>query len=159
MFGAAGNDGSGVLAPLTRRLEAEQERWFFWLPVFIGCGIALYFALPCEPSVLTALVPLVAVIAWRGAGGVRAMLATLLIAALLAATLGFALAKLRVEWVRAPVLAKQMNAVEVRGYVELIESRPARGQRLTLRVTSIGDLPGRRGPCACASRPTERCPG
>ena len=108
---------------------------------------------------LTALVPLVAMVAWRAAGGARATLTTLLIAALLAAALGLALAKLRVEWVRAPVLTKQMNAAEVRGYVELIEQRPTRGQRLTLRVTSLGDLPdsdaSRR---ACASRPTGPCP-
>jgi competence protein ComEC len=65
----------------------------------------------------------------------------LLIAALLAASLGFTLAKLRVEWVRAPVLEKQINAAEVRGFVELIEPRPVRGQRLTLRVTSLSDLP------------------
>jgi len=109
------------------------------VPVLIGCGIRLYFALPSEPSVLTALVPLIAAIAWRAAGGSRATLATLCIAALLAVTLGFALAKLRVEWVRAPVLAKQINA-EVRGFIELVEPRPARGQRLTLRVTALGDL-------------------
>ncbi len=74
-------------------------------------------------------------------GGVRTTLASLLIAALLAGSLGFALAKLRVEWVRAPVLTKQINAAEVRGFVEQIEARPARGQRLTLRVTALGDLP------------------
>ena len=107
----------------------------------VAVGIALYFALPREPSVLTALVPLVAMVAWRAAGGARATLTTLLIAALLAAALGLALAKLRVEWVRAPVLTKQLNAAEVRGYIELIEQRPRRGQRLTLRVTSLGDLP------------------
>ena len=107
----------------------------------VAVGIALYFALPREPSVLTALVPLVTMVAWRAAGGARATLTTLLIAALLAAALGLALAKLRVEWVRAPVLTKQLNAAEVRGYIELIEQRPRRGQRLTLRVTSLGDLP------------------
>ncbi len=140
MFGAAGTGGgSGVLAPLARRLEAEQERWFCWLPVCIGCGIAAYFALPSEPAV--ALLPLIAMVALRAAGGARSTVAGLLVAALLAASLGFALAKLRVEWVRAPVLEKQINAAEVRGFVELIEPRPVRGQRLTLRVTSIGDLP------------------
>ncbi len=109
--------------------------------MFIGCGIALYFALPREPSILTAVVPLVAVIAWRAAGSTRATLTTLFLSRLLATTLGFALAKLRVEWVRAPVLAKQISAADVRGYVELIELRPTCGQRLTLRVTPLGDLP------------------
>lgn len=32
-----------ALAPLLRRLEAERERWFFWVPVFLGMGTGLYF--------------------------------------------------------------------------------------------------------------------
>ena len=56
-------------------------------------------------------------------------------------TAGFAVAKLRVEWVRAPVLARELRSVEVRGHVELVEPRPVRGQRITLAVTSMGDLP------------------
>jgi competence protein ComEC len=151
MFGSAGTHGNGgvrdgPLGALARRLEAEQERWFCWLPVCIGGGIAVYFALPTEPSLLTAAVPVVVMLAWRASGGARATLASLLIAALLAGSLGSALAKLRVEWVRAPVLTKQMNGAEVRGFVELIEARPARGQRLTLRVTAQGDLPQRARP-------------
>lgn len=146
MFGAARtqSEGSasadGPLGALARRLEAEQERWFCWLPVSIGIGIAIYFALPVEPSLLTAAVPVVAMFAWRAAGGGRATLASLLIAALMAASLGFVFAKLRVEWVRAPVLTKQLIGAAVRGFVEEIEPRPGRGQRLTLRVTAIGDL-------------------
>ncbi|MBZ0211015.1 MAG: hypothetical protein K8F92_15400, partial [Hyphomicrobium sp.] len=141
MLGTAGSDnGGGLLAALARRLEAEQERWFCWLPVLIGCGIGAYFALPVEPSVPTALVPLLVVLAWRASGTPRTPLLSLLIAGLIAVAFGLALAKLRVEWVRAPVLARQLNSVEVRGWVELIEPRPAGGQRLTLRVTALGDL-------------------
>ena len=29
---------------------AERDRWPLWLPVALGTGIALYFALPFEPS-------------------------------------------------------------------------------------------------------------
>ena len=82
----------------------------------LGCGIAVYFSLPSEPSLLAALLA-----ADRHAGVARGgrrrarRSPRLLIAALLAAALGFALAKLRVEWVRAPVLEKQINAAEVRG--------------------------------------------
>ncbi len=32
-------------------LEAEQERWFLWVPVWFGLGISLYFLLPFEPSI------------------------------------------------------------------------------------------------------------
>lgn len=31
-------------------LEAEQDRWFLWVPVCFGFGIAVYFALPVEPG-------------------------------------------------------------------------------------------------------------
>lgn len=140
MLGTAGSgDGDGLLAALARRLEAEQERWFCWLPVLIGCGIGAYFAMPVEPSVLTALVPLLVVLAWRASGTPSTPLLMLVIAALIAVAFGLAIAKLRVEWVRAPVLARQLNSVEVRGWVELSEPRPTGGQRLTLRVAALGD--------------------
>lgn len=142
MLGRSGAGGeNGPLMGLRRQLEAEQERWFAWLPVAIGCGIGAYFSLSSEPSLLLALAPFLAMLALRSAGAGRATLAHLLVATLLAASFGFALAKLRVESVAAPVLGRQANAVEVRGWVELIEPRTSRGKRLTLRAIAIGDLP------------------
>jgi competence protein ComEC len=146
MFGSTGMEGGGALGPLERRLEAEQERWFCWLPVFLGCGIGAYFALPVEPSLVLALVPLVVMLAWSGARTGRGTFASLLVAALLAATFGFALAKLRVEWVRAPVLERQINSTEVRGWVEQVEPKAGGGQRLTLRVVALGELPAAERP-------------
>jgi competence protein ComEC len=130
----------GPFTRLARQIEAEQERWFAWLPVLIGCGIAAYFALPTEPSLLLALLPLVAMLAVRAAAGARGTLQHIVIAALLAASFGFALAKLRVEIVAAPVLARQINVVEVHGWVEQVEPRVSRGKRLTLRTIAVGDL-------------------
>ena len=51
--------------------------------------------------------------------------------------LGVAAGKLRTEAVRAPVLQGQAGPVDVYGFVELVEPRPTRGQRLTLRVTAM----------------------
>ncbi len=130
----------GLFAPLMRRLEAEQERWFLWMPVLLGLGIGLYFALPSEPHILTALAPLAVILGLLPAAPRRTGV-MLVLAALSAAAVGFALAKMRVEWVRAPVLAKQISSVELRGYVELVEPKATRGQRVTLRLTSTGDLP------------------
>jgi competence protein ComEC len=129
-----------VLAALMRRLEAEQECWALWLPVLLGLGVGVYFSLPGEPHVLTALAPLGVAFFVRAVVPPRTavILAT---GAAIAVTAGFALAKLRVEWVRAPVLAKQMRAVAVKGHIELIEPRAKRGERITLRVTALGDLP------------------
>ena len=130
---------AGVFAPLMRWLEAEQERWFLWVPVFLGLGIGFYFSLPSEPNIVTGLAPLAAMLALLPAAP-RRVGVTLALTALTVAAAGFALAKLRVEWVRAPVLARQMSSVEVRGYIELVEPKATRGQRITLRVTSLGDL-------------------
>ena len=52
---------------LAEIFQAEQERWFLFLPVFLGAGIAIYFALPNEPSwnvaLLIVLAPLVILLA------------------------------------------------------------------------------------------------
>jgi competence protein ComEC len=127
------------LDALTRQLEAEQERWFLWLPVAFGAGIALYFALPLEPWTLAATLPVIAALALRlVARGTLAILATTV---LLSGTLGVAAAKLRTEATRAPALERQIRSVEVGGFLELIEPRATRGQRLTIRVTHIAKLP------------------
>lgn len=127
------------------RLERERARWFVWQPVALGSGIAAYFSLGAEPGTWTALalsaMALGLVVASRPAG-------LLYVAALafLAASLGFAVAKARTEWTRAPVLAYEMRRADVTGVVELIEPRPTRGERLTIRVTGIKGLAAEKRP-------------
>jgi competence protein ComEC len=138
---APGGTAAGrLLAAIGRQLEAEQERWFLWLPVLFGAGIALYFALPAEPPTLVALMPAVAALALHLAGP-RTALGGLVTAALLAVTLGVAAAKLRTELVRAPVFRSQLQgharALDVYGHVELVEPRAGKGQRLTIRITAL----------------------
>jgi competence protein ComEC len=36
---------------MTKILEDEQDRWALWIPVCLGTGIGLYFALPTEPPI------------------------------------------------------------------------------------------------------------
>ena len=127
-----------VVAPLLRRLEAERERWFFWVPVLLGVGIGLYFWLSHEPSLMAALAPFAIAIAVKAVAP-RNVLMTLVTGALLTVTFGFALAKLRVEWVRAPVLSRQITT-DLRGFVERVEPRAKRGHRITLRVSALGDV-------------------
>ncbi|MCC7251711.1 ComEC/Rec2 family competence protein [Hyphomicrobium sp.] len=124
---------------LTRHLELERSRWFLWLPVAFGAGIAIYFSLRAEPGAWTALaLPLVAL--GLVAASRRAGLARLAALALLAMCLGFAVAKARAEWTRAPVLSHELRRADISGVVELIEPRPTRGERLTIRVTDIAGL-------------------
>ncbi len=130
---------------LLEALEAEQDRWFLWVPVFFGFGISFYFQLTTEPPLLLALMPLPMALLmsrlWR-----TSSLAVMITAALVAMSLGFALAKLRNETVRAPVLERQFGLVEVAGFVELVEPRPGRGQRVTLRLVSFAGLSKERMP-------------
>ena len=130
---------------LLTALEAEQDRWFLWLPVFLGAGIVGYFQLRLEPQLLLALAPLpVAVVLsvlWR-----QGSLAVIVTGALLAAATGFALAKVRTDFVRAPVLERQYGLADVRGFIELVEPRPGRGQRITLRLVAFAGLTKQRMP-------------
>jgi len=91
--------------PLGASLLAERHRWPLWLPVALGTGTALYFALPFEPAAAVAGVMIVLCLA-AGFGAyrthdpwVRALLALLATLAL-----GFANAKGRELRVAAPVV-------------------------------------------------------
>ena len=128
-----------VFATPAAFFEAERERWFNWVPVCFGAGIAAYFALGFEPSLAVAFAPLLAGIVLRALWR-RETLAVVSASALAWAACGFFVAKLRTEWARAPVMAAQMRGVEVRGFVELVEPKPVKGQRLTIRVTQIGTM-------------------
>ena len=140
----AGTAAGRLLAAVGGQLEAEQERWFLWLPVLFGAGIALYFALPGEPLTLVAVMPALAALALHVAGP-RTGLGGLVTAALLATTLGVAAAKLRTELVRAPVFQipsqhqsqSRARPLDVNGHIELVEPRAGKGQRLTVRVTAL----------------------
>lgn len=136
---ATGTRAPAVLAAIARCLEAESDRWFLWIPVLFAGGILSYFALPDEPGAASAAALVIAAIglcvAVRGLG-----LGLVLGGSVLAFALGFATAKLRTEIARAPVLAKEMRAVAVKGWVELYEPRDKAKARITLRVISLGEL-------------------
>jgi len=123
-------------AAFQRAVEADQDRWFLWTPVVFGAGIALYFALPVEPSLrVLALATLAAgllAVLWR-----ETVAAVLVTGALLALALGALAAKVRTERVAAPVIEAHVRVAVVTGWVELVEPRPERGQRVTLRVAGI----------------------
>lgn len=124
---------------LSEQLEAERAGWFYWQPVAFGTGCALYFALPVEPNAwfasAVALAATVLIIV-RPRSRLRGPL--LIFCGLVG--LGLVAAKLRTEWVRAPVLERQIGPVAVRGIIELIEPKAEGGERLTLRPLSIDKI-------------------
>ena len=93
---------------LWRGWTAEQDRWPLWLPVALGAGCGLYFALPFEPD---------AAMGWgAGAAGVVLVLlsawaerARILLALVAAMALGFGAAKLRSDAVAGPILNHEIT--------------------------------------------------
>lgn len=129
----------GIWVALAQGLEEERARFVLWAPVALGLGISGYFALPSEPGVVTAAAPFaIALIVLAGLPH-GTMARTLAIFLVLAAA-GFFAAKLRVEYVRAPVLQKRLNNAAVTGTVERAEAREPRGARLTIRVDALAGL-------------------
>ncbi len=112
-----------------RGWTAEQDRWPLWLPVALGAGAGLYFALPFEPpgvvgwATLAAGLALLLLAAWAP----RARLLLALVAALL---LGFGAAKLREVSAAAPVLSRAMT-LHMTARIAALETGDA-GMRLLL---------------------------
>src|SRR5688572_29438513 len=101
---------AGDLAPwLVARLLEERERWLLWLPVAMGTGVALSFALPAEPPLWPGAAGVLLISAvllwlrWRAPDGPSAGWAPVLLGlAMLMA--GFGVATLRTHLIAAPVL-------------------------------------------------------
>ncbi|MFM9942113.1 MAG: ComEC/Rec2 family competence protein [Hyphomicrobiaceae bacterium] len=120
-------------------LEAEQDRWFLWVPVLFGLGIAGYFSLAAEPA-LWPLLPLSLVAASLYLLTRNHGLLILLGGLVLPLIAGFTIIKVRTETTRAPILQRAIGPALVEGWIELIEARPQRGERITVRVVRITNL-------------------
>ena len=118
---------------------AERSRWPLWLPVALGAGISIYFALPVEPDLGWAGVAALAAVACVFAllGSENAALRALL-AVSAAMFLGFTIAKIRTDVVAAPILTQRIGPIALDGRVEQAELR-GRGIRFVL-----GDLRSRK---------------
>lgn len=119
--------------------DKENRRFFLWVPVCFGTGIAVYFFLPKEPS----LQPVIAAVLLAGILFVFSrshFLIAPICAAVFLAVLGFADAMLRTHLAAAPVIEKESRLVEVTGWLERVIPR-AKGERLLIRPTNITKLP------------------
>ncbi|WP_245986015.1 ComEC/Rec2 family competence protein [Azospirillum thermophilum] len=141
---------------LGRELEADRDRWILWLPVGLGGGVALYFALPAEPpgwaSMATVGVPALLMILLRSR---PAALAGLML--LVAVAGGFALAALRTVLVERPMLTRDLGFVTVTGRVMAVERQPD-AVRVTLADPVVDRLKPAETPGAVRIRITGRHP-
>ena len=126
----------GALAIFIRKpFENERDRWPLWLPVMLGAGSGLYFALPFEPAPLWGWVALAAGLALATAaiaGFARWPLA--LIATLL---LGFGAAKLNEMRLVTPVLGAPV-VTHLTARVVSLEPRGANVRAVLDQVRSGG---------------------
>jgi len=128
---------------LREMLLAESDRWLLWAPVGVAIGIAVYFALPFEPS-LYALVatPLLGVAAWK----VRHWFAVFLpLFVLLFMAMGFNAAQIETHMFTTPMLAREQGPLPVTGRLMFTEVMPD-GVRLTLKDLTLGRLPPEQTP-------------
>ncbi len=120
---------------LAAQLDAEQGRWSLWIPVFFGCGIGLYFALPREPELALASGLFIAALALRILARSH-LFPFLLTSVLLCVSAGFLAAKVRTEVMTAPMLERH-GAYDIEGFVESFDRQNAKRGRAVIRLSSM----------------------
>lgn len=121
----------------------QRDRWFLWLPVFAIGGIALYFALPFEPSrIFLALTPflLYGLFLLRR----RFFLAPCL-AAFLTLAAGFNAAQIETASRAAPMLDEKIPRASISGMLYRADALPE-GSRLVIKNPSIAGMPKESAP-------------
>ena len=137
---AAGADPRAWIAALSTTLAAEQERWFPWSVAAFAGGIAAYFGLGFEPSLLVTGAIFVASVVFGSIGFVSTNIFVRFACALVAASgLGFAAGKLRTERVDAPIIARDTGPVRITGRIENVELRAANRARIVLATSTMED--------------------
>ena len=129
-----------MLAWLQGQIAVQGVRWKLWTPVAFGCGASLYFALMREPQawLAWAMLAAAAVLLASARRPSRPIAAALVLAA--CGLAGFAMAKIRVERVKAPVAADAAGPQRLLGWVVDVVSPGQGGQRLLIAPYRIGDL-------------------
>lgn len=135
------------IAPWIRdQIALQKDRAPLWLPVLLGSGIGVYFALPEEPPLVLGLfvwVLLAAVLAaiWPYRFGRKGRKLYLALVIMLLPLTGFAAAQLRTHNAYTPMLEKKIGPVTVQGMVRSIEKLPGKkGSRVVLAALEIEDL-------------------
>ncbi|MBM3556162.1 MAG: DUF4131 domain-containing protein, partial [Alphaproteobacteria bacterium] len=123
---------------LTTRLLAEPARWVLWLPVALGGGIALFFALPKDPPNGAGWLALTvaALVALVGRRSPPVLVAALAVAV---ASGGFTIVQHRAATQAAPILERRLPASEVTARVVEVARLP-QGLRLALEEVRIEGL-------------------
>ena len=129
---------------MTQFLE-ERDRWILWLPVALGIGIGIYFALPAEPPLWLGAAGLALVVAIGTALKRRPAVVVAVVALAVLAT-GFTVAQWRTALVAAPMLAERLGPTSVTGRAVSVQTLPGSNLRVTLERLRVGRLEPHRTP-------------
>ncbi|MCP4936425.1 MAG: ComEC/Rec2 family competence protein [bacterium] len=122
-----------------RFLDLEEGRLFLWLPVFLALGIGSYFSQNYEPSTFFVFAAwLVSLVFAVGIGRFFHRLTISVIIVSMAS--GFALAKMRTEFVRGPVLLKTTGFYVLEGQLDRVTRLPGNKKQLHLSQLVIQRL-------------------
>ncbi len=121
---------------LAVQLDAEQGRWFLWLPVFFGGGVGIYFELLEEPDFTLALGLLIAALALRMMAFSH-FFGFLFTSILLCVSVGFFTAKVRTDIMAAPVLERH-GAYDLEGFVESFDRQTFEASWRSFRAAPSG---------------------
>ena len=127
------------------QIESFMSGFFVLSPVFLGCGIGLYFGLSAEPdpSLVISLIIILAVFlsltAFFKYKYARYQGTFIILSALMVSACGFGLAQLRTHSVDTIFLKKHDKYAVVRGYIEKLEKSDT-GSKGIIRIESIENL-------------------
>ncbi len=125
-------------------LHANRHRCILWLPVLIGTGIGLYFALPVEPPAYLAVI-LAALASGGLAAAYRWQALRPLILLPVAISIGLVAAQWRSQRVAAPVLDGRFGPASVSGRVVHVDFLPT-GPRAILDHVKLSHVGAGRTP-------------
>ncbi len=117
----------------------DKEDFFLFVPVFLGCGIALYFSFLTEPSIafLLVLICLALFVLYFLRQSYPAIWFGRI---LFLCVLGCVAAFVRTSTVKSPVLKYNIKSANVIALIDHINAKPKKKWQLTLRPLSIGRI-------------------
>lgn len=137
-----------VLTWLSRLTKSGwDEDWaqrFHWLPVLLGVGVGLYFALPSEPPLYVAILAFLPLLAYLTARELDAPQSAVVSAAALAAiAVGFAVAIVRTQTLATVTLRQETGVVDLSG--QILSAEPMAKNRTRVVLDSVEFSPAPAG--------------
>lgn len=134
--------GASLIEFLRGQIAMQQGRFFFWSPVFLGLGIAIYFMLPADPPAFLGVMMLMLGVACLVlVPPERRDLKLICMALLLLPAIGFNASLYQNARIHTPILDRDVGPVTVTGTVQSLEIMKADyDARVTLGDLDIEDI-------------------